>query len=82
MGVSRKRNYNEPAQRVRDRGITRRDVLHGVGALAAAGLMPAKLSAAQAAANSGSASSHYPPALTGLRGSHAGSFEVAHELAW
>ena len=82
MGVSRKRNYNEPAQRVRDRGITRRDILHGVGALAAAGLMPAKLSAAQAAASSGSASSHYPPALTGLRGSHAGSFEVAHELAW
>jgi spermidine dehydrogenase len=24
----------------------------------------------------------YPPALTGLRGSHAGSFEVAHALAW
>ena len=24
---------------------------------------------------------YYPPTLTGLRGSHAGSFEVAHELA-
>ena len=24
---------------------------------------------------------YYPPALTGLRGSHPGSFEVAHELA-
>lgn len=24
----------------------------------------------------------YPPARTGLRGSHAGSFEVAHRLAW
>lgn len=65
-----------------DLGIRRRDILHGVGALAVAGLMPAKLSAAQGTGRSGSASSHYPPALTGLRGSHAGSFEVAHELAW
>jgi spermidine dehydrogenase len=24
----------------------------------------------------------YPPALTGMRGSHPGSFEVAHDLAW
>ena len=27
-------------------------------------------------------SSYYPPTLTGMRGSHAGSFEVAHALAW
>ena len=27
-------------------------------------------------------SGNYPPALTGLRGSHPGSFEVAHDLAW
>ena len=25
---------------------------------------------------------YYPPTLTGLRGSHEGSFEVAHALAW
>jgi spermidine dehydrogenase len=25
---------------------------------------------------------YYPPALTGMRGSHDGSFEVAHALAW
>jgi spermidine dehydrogenase len=25
---------------------------------------------------------YYPPTLTGMRGSHEGSFEVAHELAW
>jgi spermidine dehydrogenase len=25
---------------------------------------------------------YYPPTLTGMRGSHPGSFEVAHELAW
>lgn len=61
-----------------NRGITRRDILHGAGALIAAGLLPSELSAA----DSGIASSCYPPALTGLRGSHVGSFEVAHELAW
>lgn len=27
-------------------------------------------------------SSYYPPTLTGMRGSHVGSFEVAHDLAW
>jgi spermidine dehydrogenase len=27
-------------------------------------------------------SAHYPPTLTGLRGSHEGSYEVAHALAW
>ena len=27
-------------------------------------------------------SDHYPPLLTGMRGSHKGSFEVAHALAW
>ncbi|PMU43376.1 spermidine dehydrogenase, partial [Pseudomonas sp. GP01-A14] len=25
---------------------------------------------------------YYPPALTGLRGSHVGSFEVAHQMGW
>ena len=25
---------------------------------------------------------HYPPTLTGMRGSHEGSYEVAHALAW
>ena len=27
-------------------------------------------------------SAYYPPTQTGMRGSHEGSFEVAHELAW
>ena len=27
-------------------------------------------------------SDYYPPTLTGMRGSHEGSYEVAHELAW
>ena len=27
-------------------------------------------------------SDYYPPTLTGMRGSHVGSFETAHSLAW
>ena len=52
--------------------ITRRDFLNGVALNITAGLTPA----AQVAA----AAQRYPPALTGLRGSHIGSFEVAHEV--
>jgi spermidine dehydrogenase len=52
--------------------ITRRDFLNGVALTIAAGLTPADQLAAQPA--------RYPPALTGLRGHHEGSFEVAHEL--
>ena len=50
--------------------ITRRDFLNGAALTIAAGLTPAAQIAAQPA--------RYPPALTGLRGQHEGSFEVAH----
>jgi spermidine dehydrogenase len=50
-------------------GVSRRDFLNGVALTIAAGLTPAAQLAAQAP---------YPPALTGLRGHHPGSFEVAH----
>ena len=53
--------------------ITRRDFLNGAALTIAAGLTPAAQLAAQPA--------RYPPALTGLRGQHAGSFETAHALA-
>src|SRR5947208_17121263 len=53
--------------------ITRRDFLGGTAFTIGAGLSPA----AQIAA----APSTYPPALTGLRGQHPGSFEVAHAFA-
>jgi spermidine dehydrogenase len=57
--------------------ITRRDFINGVAVSAVAGfsLSPAQLLAATAAKK------HYPPALTGLRGSHVGSFEVAHAVS-
>src|SRR6185436_17179051 len=53
--------------------ITRRDFLNGAALAIAAGLTPAAQIAAQPA--------RYPPALTGLRGQHEGSFEIAHALA-
>ena len=53
--------------------ITRRDFLGGTALTIAAGLTPA----AQIAA----APALYPPALTGMRGQHPGSFEVAHGFA-
>ena len=53
--------------------ITRRDFLNGAALGVAAGLTPA----AQIAAQPG----RYPPALTGLRGQHDGSFEAAHAFA-
>src|SRR5216683_403383 len=53
--------------------ITRRDFLNGVALTIAAGLTPAAQLAAQPL--------RYPPALTGLRGQHQGSFETAHAQA-
>jgi spermidine dehydrogenase len=51
-------------------GIGRRDFLNGVALTIAAGVTPATQLAAQP--------SPYPPALTGMRGHHPGSFEAAH----
>lgn len=52
--------------------ITRRDFFNGMALTVASGLTPA----AQLAAAPG----RYPPALTGMRGHHDGSFEAAHRL--
>ncbi|MGZ9737242.1 NAD(P)-binding protein [Pseudomonas sp. GNP012] len=56
--------------------ITRRDFLNGVAVTIAAGMTPLQL--LQAAPDG----RYYPPALTGLRGSHVGSFEMAHQMGW
>jgi len=65
-----------------DRRISRRDLLHGVGALATSTLLPGPALAEQALAieRSSIVNPDYPPARTGLRGNHAGSFEVSHAL--
>ena len=64
------------------RRITRRDFLNGVavgiGVLGSAGL-PATASS-HSRRSPGDSSDSYPPALTGLRGLAAGSYDVAHAL--
>lgn len=62
-------------------GITRRDFLGGMSLATAAGafISPAELFAGQ---GGGVSPEYYPPSLTGMRGSHAGSFEVAHSVSW
>jgi len=58
--------------------ITRRDFLNGVALSLAAGT---SLSPLELLAQGAASTSYYPPLLTGLRGSHVGSFEVAHAVA-
>ncbi len=53
---------------------TRRDFLGGTALLVAAGLTPRAQLLAQG-------TRYYPPALGGMRGSHPGSFEIAHEVS-
>ena len=63
------------------RGITRRDFLNGVALTAGAAMLPSDLlAAADMQAGREQSSDYYPPALTGLRGSHPGSFDAAHSL--
>src|SRR5437868_8400759 len=60
------------------RRIARRDFLNGAGLAIAGSLLPGPM---QALAAEGTAESiYYPPALTGMRGSHPGAFETAHAL--
>jgi spermidine dehydrogenase len=62
------------------RSITRRDFLNGVGvAIASSTLSGGPLEAFERWQPASDA--QYPPGLSGLRGSHVGSFETAHELA-
>jgi spermidine dehydrogenase len=65
------------------RAITRRDFLNGVavgvGGTLASAWLPGLAFGDQTAAPQ-DAPGYYPPALTGMRGSHPGAFEVAHSL--
>jgi len=63
------------------RDITRRDFLNGVALTTGSLLLPSHFLAAMTAGQDAKTpSDYYPPALTGLRGSHVGSFEVMHKL--
>jgi len=61
------------------RRITRRDFINGVAVTAGAAMMPWHLLGDEPAGPDKSPD-YYPPSLTGLRGSHPGSFETAHSL--
>jgi spermidine dehydrogenase len=68
-----------------DAAITRRDFLNGVplaiGGAVAGAVLPEFVATGFAAGQAPQdMPGYYPPALTGLRGNHRGSFEVAHSL--
>jgi spermidine dehydrogenase len=83
-------NFSSPeARKKRDQElgmgakITRRDFLNGVALAAGAAAIPAEMWAAAAAdlqSEAQDAPGYYPPAKTGLRGSHVGSFETMHQV--
>ncbi len=66
--------------------ITRRDFLNGVAVTAGASIIPPEMWAAVAADMQAgqralqAAAGYYPPAKTGLRGDHTGSFETMHRV--
>ncbi len=75
-----------------DRQITRRDFLNGAALMVGASLFPGELLAQEAGPDPSAQEyflsrgitpqdpRYYPPGLTGMRGSHPGSFEAAHGL--
>lgn len=69
-----------------DRAITRRDFLEGSlkfsAGMAAASVASPGFAGSVATPGKGQPGGIYPPAQAGLRGSHEGAFEAAHQLAW
>jgi spermidine dehydrogenase len=64
-----------------DRAITRRDFLNGAAmAIGSAAVPNSAFSQAPIPEEKQNAPGYYPPVSTGLRGSHPGSFEIAHSL--
>ena len=66
-----------------DRKIDRRQFVNGVAVAATGSLLPKwtwALGLDEQAAAAEQSPDYYPPRLTGMRGSHAGSFEVSHQL--
>src|SRR6188474_3113740 len=59
--------------------ITRRDFLNGIAVSIGASLLPS-CSKQLDVSHHEEIANYYPPALTGLRGNHKGSFEVFHDL--
>ncbi|MGA8152346.1 MAG: FAD/NAD(P)-binding protein [Terriglobales bacterium] len=85
MANQQNRNSDRDRQLGMDRPITRRDFLNGVaigvGGTVAGAWLPGLAFGDQMAQPAAQEVPGYdPPALTGMRGSHPGSFEVAHSL--
>ncbi len=80
--MARRRESDRDRELGMNRPIHRRDFLQGAAmAMVAAGALSPELAAAAAAeAAAQDRPGYYPPTLTGLRGSHPGSFEAAHDI--
>ena len=63
-----------------DRPITRRDFLNGAAIAIGATLVPSSLVGSTSGEEPQNRPGYDPPIETGLRGSHPGSFEIAHSL--
>jgi spermidine dehydrogenase len=63
-----------------DRAITRRDFLNGMAVAIGASLLPGNAFGTGEVPEAQDRAGYYPPTLTGMRGSHPGSFEIAHSL--
>ena len=75
----------EHSERLRRLGmgkpITRRDFIDGIAVTAAVAASGGRLAAAEVGETARQdRPGYYPPRLTGMRGSHSGSFEAAHAL--
>lgn len=81
MGDPNEKDLKADKELGMDRRISRRDFLNGVAVTAGASLLsPHLLAALQDDLDPEKSSNYYPPALTGLRGSHVGAFETAHTV--
>src|SRR5437868_2814659 len=63
-----------------DRPITRPDFLNGMAIAIGASLLPKNVFGNKGPAEAQDQPGYYPPTLTDMRGSSAGSFEIAHSL--
>ncbi len=77
-----KKSNKNRTYKSRDNVISRRDFLNGCAlSIAAGGSLPPLEAMAQGIADSSALpSDYYPPSLQGMRGSHEGSFQVAHAM--
>lgn len=79
MSEENPKNYSDRELGM-DRAIPRRDFLNGAAMAVGSALLPGSLRAKNVADEPQNRASYNPPVSTGLRGSHAGSFEIAHSL--